>query len=272
MAGLFLHVDKSNAMDLTLLKKSIKGLSTIVVLLLLSQSAFSQKIEIKWVEVTSDKIIVHYNLDDSSPNHEYAINLMSSKDNFSAPLTKVTGDVGSEVKPGIDKKIMWAIIDELGNYKGDLELEIRGKVFAPFMKITGFDAKKSYKRGKSYPLVWTSGNMSGQLDIELYKGKERVSREPNVPNTGKFDWFIPGSVKTGNDYKLKFTNTKSRDEVVFTNEFSIKPKLPLLVKVVPVVLIVGAAVALGGGKGGSAGGGTIIPPINNALPGHPETP
>ncbi len=245
-----------------------KRLITMMVLALLPLFSFSQKIQIDWVEVTGDKVIVHYNLEDNSPNHEYAVSLMSSKDNFSAPLTKVSGDVGSEVKPGLNKRIQWSIIDELGNYKGDIELEIRGKVFVPFMKIAGFDASRSYKRGKSYPLVWTSGNMSGQVDIELYKGQTRVNSDRGVPNTGKFEWFIPGSVKTGSDYRIKFTNTKSREEVVYTSAFSIKPKLPLLVKVIPVLLAGGAVAALSGGS--------PVEPINNNtstdLPTHPSLP
>jgi hypothetical protein len=193
------------------------------------------------------------------------ISLLSSKDNFASPLTKVTGDVGNEVKPGIDKKIIWDITKELGNYKGEIELEMKGKFYLPFLKLTDFNTDKKYKRGKSYPLVWTSGNLSGQIDIELYNGEDRVSREANVANTGKYDWFVPGHVKPGNDYRLKFTNAKNRDEVIYSENFRIAPKIPLALKIGGVAAIGGAVALLGGGGGEGGGSGTV-----KGLPSPPD--
>lgn len=65
---------------------------------------YAQTVAIKKVELAGEQVIVHYELEDSNPNNEYQINLYSSKDNYFAPLTKVSGDVGSEVKPGATKK------------------------------------------------------------------------------------------------------------------------------------------------------------------------
>src|SRR5262245_5921599 len=102
------------------MRKTINIFSWIVVMLgiTFSTQVQAKKINIQWVEIAGDKIIVHYDLEDTNPNHEYAINLLSSKDNFVAPLTRVTGDVGNEIKPGVNKKITWDITKELGNYKG----------------------------------------------------------------------------------------------------------------------------------------------------------
>jgi hypothetical protein len=228
--------------------------------------ATAQKIIIQWVEIAGDKIIVHYDLDDTNAQHEYSINLLSSKDNFASALTKVTGDVGNEIKPGTNKKIIWDITKELGNYKGDIELEIKAKFYLPFLKLTDFDTNKKYKRGKNYPLVWTSGNMSGQIDIELYNGQNRVHRESNVGNSGKYDFIIPGSVKPGKDYRLKFTNTKNRDDVIYSGTFQIAAKIPMALKIGGLAVVGGAAALLGGGGGGGGGGGVsglpAPPPIN----------
>ncbi len=79
-----------------------------------------QSVTISKVELSGDKIIVHYNIDDSNPASNFLLNLYEAKDNFSTPLAKVTGDVGSEVKPGANKKIEWNIRQEYGNYKGNL--------------------------------------------------------------------------------------------------------------------------------------------------------
>lgn len=232
-------------------------------------AAKAQTVTISWVEIAGTRIIVHYDLESSNPNHEFSISLFSSKDNFSAPLTKVTGDVGNEIKAGKDKKIIWDVIAELGSFKGDLELEVRGKIFVPFLRLTGFDASKNYKRGKSYPLVWTSGNMGGQVDIELYDGQTRVTSDRGVANSGKFEWVIPASVKPGSNYRLKFTNTKEREEVIYTKEFRIVPKMPMAVKALIGLAVVGggAAAALVGGGGG---GNDQTPPSD--LPGPPNVP
>lgn len=250
------------------LQGGLRGVFALA-LLILSFKASAQTVAISWVEIAGTKIIVHYDLETSNPNHEFSISLFSSKDNFSAPLTKVTGDVGNEIKPGKDKKIIWDVVAELGSFKGDLELEVRGKIFVPFMKLTNFDTAKKYKRGKSYPLTWTSGNMGGQIDIELYDGQTRVNSDRNVANSGKFEWVIPGSVKPGSNYRLKFTDTKNREDVIYTKEFRIVPKTPTAVKaLIGLAVVGGGAAALAGGGGGGGGGGT---PTSD-LPGPPPVP
>src|ERR1044071_2571367 len=183
----------------------------LAVTVLVASTAFAQTVAIKKVELAGELIIVHYDLEDSNPNNEYLINLYSSKDNYFAALTKVTGDVGMEVKPGLNKKIMWRIRDEYGAYKGKIALEIRGKVYIPFVKLTGFDAKKKYKKGSSYNLTWKPG-ASNPINIELYKGGERVSRELNQPNNGSHTLFFPKHIKSGKDYRLKITDTRNTDE------------------------------------------------------------
>jgi hypothetical protein len=251
-----------------LLILALRGL-VIAGFLLTGLTTNAQTVAISWVEIAGTKIIVHYDLETSNPNHEFSISLFSSKDNFSAPLTKVTGDVGNEIKPGKDKKIIWDVVAELGNFKGDLELEVRGKIFVPFMRLTNFDASKKYKRGKSYPLTWTSGNMGGQIDIELYDGQTRVNSDRGVSNSGKFEWVIPASVKPGSNYRLKFTDTKNREDVIYTKEFKIVPKVPMAAKALIGLAVVGggAAAALAGGGGG--GGGTNP---SSDLPGPPAVP
>ena len=238
-----------------------------MVTLFVSLPSIAQKISISWVEIAGNKLIIHYNLDDTNPNHEYAVSVFSSKDNFSAPLTKVTGDVGNEVIPGSNKSITWSITDELGNYRGDIELEIRSKVFLPFLKLTNFEGEKKYKRGKNYPIVWTSGNLNGQVDLELYSKEDRVLRESNIPNTGKYDWFIPGNVKPGKEYRIKFTNTRNREEVVYSKVFRIVPKIPTALKFGALAVIGGGIAALGGGGGGKSGSTD-----SGVLVGHPSTP
>lgn len=222
----------------------------LIAWILLSAAATAQSVTIKKIELAGEKVIVYYDLDDSNPNNEYQLNLYASKDKFSAPLTKVKGDVGDAVKPGPDRKVEWNLIQEYGGYKGKLSLEIRGRVFVPFVKLKNFDTKKAYKRGKNYDVTWRPGN-TNPIHIELYKGSQRVSGELNHPNNGAFSMSISSKVKPGKDYRLKITDSKRNDEIVYSDYFTVIPKVPLMLKLIPALAVVGGAAVLVGGAGGS---------------------
>lgn len=223
----------------------------LVIAAFITSAAIGQSVVIKKVELAGEKVVVHYELDDSNPNNEYLINLYTSKDNYSTPMTKVSGDVGIDIKPGVDKKIVWMIREEYGGYKGKLALEIRGKVYIPFVRLQGFDASKPYKKGKTYNLKWKVG-ASNPINIELYNGGERVSGEINQPNNGSHALFIPKHAGKGKEYRLKFSDTRNPEEVIYTDYFRVGSKIPLWMIAAPVV-VVGGVVALlssGGGKNG----------------------
>jgi len=215
-------------------------------LLVVSFFAASQTVVIKKVELVGEKVIVHYDLDDGNPNNEYLISLFASKDNYATPLTKVSGDVGMEIKPGNGKKIEWNIVQEYGGYKGKLALEIKGKVYVPFVKLQGFDTNKKYARGKTHVIKWKSGN-SNPINIELYNGGERVTGEINHPNSGSYSMFIPKHAKPGKEYRLKISDPRNSEEVIYSGYFKVTPSVPLWLKVAPVV-VVGAVVAIILGK------------------------
>ena len=221
-------------------KYVLKTMGIILCLMAMgSHHSSSQSINIDFIEFVSRNVVVHYNLDDgAASSRQFLVQLYSSQDNFTTPLTRVTGDFGSEVSAGFDKKIVWDITKELGSFKGTISLELRGRVYVPFVKIKELDEGQVFKRGRNYPLNWTSGNLSGQINIELFNAAgERIWGENNIANVGKFDWYVPGNIKKGNNYKLKFTNAKDRNDVVYSQAFTIKPKIPLLLKVAGVAVL-----------------------------------
>lgn len=233
----------------------------LIPLLFSSLLGFSQAVSIKKIELQGEKVIVHYDLDDSNPNNEYNLNLFASKDKFSAPLVKVNGDVGPDVKPGVGRKIEWNLMEEYGNFKGKLSLEIRGNVFVPFVKLKNFDTKRKYKRGKSYEVAWRPGN-TNPIHIELYSGSQKVSGELNHPNNGLYSLSIGSKVKPGKDYRLKITDSKRSDEIIYSDYFRVSPKVPFLLKIVPMVAVVGIVAVL---AGGSSGGGGNPDPASKAI-------
>lgn len=242
----------------------MKYLFSLAAAMAICHATLAQKVSISKVDLVGSKVVITYELEDSNPNNEYLITLYGSKDNFGSPLTKVSGDVGAGVKAGLTKTIEWRITEEYGAYKGKLSLEIRGKVFIPVVKLEGSGLSKVYKRGKSYQIVWHSGDPSGQVNVELYKGDERISGERNLANNGNYTWHVPPKTKTGSDYQMRFSNPKNPDEIVYSKPFKIAPKIPLWAKIVPVAVIGGAVIMLGGGGGGGSGEGGGIP--NPPLP------
>jgi hypothetical protein len=207
----------------------------------ITATVMAQTVTIKKVELSGENVIVTYDLEDSNPNNEYLLNLYSSRDNYNAPLVSVTGDVGMEIKPGADKKITWNILKEYGNYKGKLALEIRGKVYVPFVRLQNFDAAKSYKKGKSYPVTWKVGG-SNPINIELYKGGQRISGDINQPNNGVHTLFIPKHAVPGKDYRLKISDARNSEEVIYTPYFKIAPGIPMWAKAAGGAVVVGVIV------------------------------
>jgi len=95
--------------------------------------------------------------------------------------------------------------------------------------------------------------------VELFKGNQRVQGEMSHPNNGSYTLSIPSNAKPGKDYRLKLTDTKNSNDVVFTPFFKVAPKVPTAVKAAAaLVLIGGAVVAAGGKKSPGDGGGTTV--------------
>jgi hypothetical protein len=231
--------------------------------------AQTQSFPITSIDLEDDKVIIHYVLNDENKDHQYLIQLFSSQDNFTTALTKVSGDAGTEVRPGASNKIIWDATKELGAFKGDLSFEVRGRVYVPFVKLKSVNEGDVFKRGKNYPITWTSGNLSGQVNIELYKGEVRISGDNNQPNVGKYDWYVPGSAKKGNNYRLKFTNAKDRNDVVYSKEFTVKPRTPFLIKALGVAVIGGGVAFLAGGKSSSNSSSPTDTPLPAPAFDHP---
>lgn len=243
----------------------MKSTSTII-FCFIALITYGQSIEIDRIDIRGNKIIVWYNLNDPNISRKYFINLYSSRDKFKSPLTRVSGDVGLDVVSGSQKKITWDITNELGNFKGSIKLEIRASIAAPFIYLNNSSIKKSYKRGKEYPIAWASGNMSGQINIELYKENELVWGIINLPNSGRFTWSVPKNLKKGKNYTLKFINAKDLNDYLYSSTFEIKPRTPFILKAGAVVLLGGGAAIL---SGGSKGGGSSA---SSDLPNPPSTP
>ena len=210
--------------------------TSLLWLILISFPALTQDFIVKRVDLTQGKVNIYFDLVDTVAR-VYTINAYSSIDNFIAPLQNISGDAGLEVKPGPDKKIVWDPVAELGaGFDGKVAIEVRGRVYIPFVRFERFEEYKSLKRGKPYQVSWTGGTQQNVLLFELYKGDKKTGVHfTDIANTGKYKMTLPRNVKPGKGYRFKITDTKNKDEVVFTDSFAVKPQVPFVFKVATVM-------------------------------------
>ncbi|WP_339792197.1 MAG: hypothetical protein ACMVP2_07190 [Imperialibacter sp.] len=191
----------------------------------------AQEVVITKIQLKDHEAIISYDLKDDILERRYALFLYSSHDNFIQPLEKVSGDVGVNLSVGGNKKIVWRPKEEFGDdFIGNLSFELKGSVYVPFIFLDGFEDYKELKRGKPYDLVWSGGRGDNVLNFELYKGENKIAVFEERPNVGNTKLTLPVKVKPGKDYRLKISDKRNRDEVVFTSEFTVRRKIPLALK------------------------------------------
>jgi hypothetical protein len=214
----------------------MRRLLYITAVLVSGYPLIAQDFAIKRVEVAGGDINLYYNLLDSIGHRTYTIALFSSKDNFISPLEKVSGDVDLEVRPGANKKITWHAIEELGpEFEGKVALEVRGRLYIPFVRLDGtYDV---IKRLRDYEITWTGGTEQNILNFDLYRNGNKITSFPNIANVGHFTLNLPSDVKPGKNYTFKISDTKNKDQVVNTLPFRVKRKIPLLIKAIPLLAI-----------------------------------
>ncbi len=224
----------------------------LLLLLLVSFAGYSQKIGNLKASTVGEKIFITYDIAAQYPGDKFDIDLYASSNNYSAPLQKLTGDVGKGLSAGNGKRIEWDAKAELGDYQGEILFEIHAEVIAAFL-IT--NEIKSARRGKSVQLNWRGGSKNQDVKIELLKSGVNQGVIATTSNSGSYFWSIPSNEKVDSDYELRLANA---GETITTSQFSIKHKVPTLVKVIPVA-VVAAVIGLAGGSKSPSNSETSLP-------------
>lgn len=235
---------------------------SVLFLIVLPGVTSAQSLEVKRLELQGGNVIVRYALLDTVPGRTYTITAYTSRDNYINPLVQLTGDHGLQVKPGTDHTLTWNARRELGEtFQGNVSIELRARAYVPFILFDNFDV---IKRGKHKEVTWRGGTPQNVLNFELYNKKgEKVAVIPNVPNAGHTSILIPSDVKTGKGYTFKIIDSKNKDQVVFTESFAIKRKVPIPLMIAGIAAIGGGAALLGGGGGDTGSSASaIVDPTN----------
>ena len=233
----------------------------ILFVLLIGESLNAQQVaNIEATQLDDQTVRVSYDLQGELPGQLFTVRLFSSANNFQLPLIFVTGDVGEEITAGNGKTIDWDISQELVAFEGDLTFEVRALITFSPIEVTA-PAQGSMRRGTTHDISWLGSNLSEYVDIELFRDDKKVRTIARTQNDGSFSWTIPIDVKPGQGYTVKVSSTSST-QFDQGGYFSIRRKVPLVLKALPVALIVPAIVIL-------TDGGESRPEI---LPGPPDTP
>lgn len=222
----------------------------VLVLVSLSTNCYGQKIEHVAATFQDGKVTIAYDLVGADPSAKYNVSLYSSHDNYASPLNFVTGAVGENVGPGKSRSVIW---DAKAALPTDFDKEIVIKVKAviilpPIAKINLEPlTRTAIKRGTTYDLGWVGGAPGDNLTIELIKdNKVQQTITQELKNTQRYGVLLPKNIKPGKNYSLRVTNTSRSNDQSDTSPFEIKPRIPLLVKVLPIAVVAG--VVLSGSK------------------------
>ena len=226
------------------MKRIIISLTIIITGLI----ATGQELNVTNIEFLNNKVAITYNIADTLVGRNYTIRLYSSYDNYLTPLKDVSGDIGLEIKPGGDRTIIWDASKELGSsFNGNIALEVRARIYVPFINIDWFEDVKTLKQKHKYNITWTGGRPTNVLNFDLYRGETKITTFPNVANVGHYELILSQQVPPGKDYRFRISDTKNKDEVVYTHQFKINRRIPLAITAaVPSVLATAIYIYLSG--------------------------
>lgn len=180
------------------------------------------------------KVTITFDIVDAKPGQEFNVQVFSSHNGFATPLTYLSGDVGHGVKPGVSKKIEWDAQGELKNFSGDITLDVRAEIVLAWLFLQPKSGVGTVRRGKNFEILWQGGASTDNIKLELvYEGKTQLITESK--NTGTYLWSVPADLKKGKGYELQLTSGGNTT----TENFSVKSKFPLLLKVAPVFVVGG---------------------------------
>ena len=204
-------------------------------LIFASHIANGQQIENIQVDLQEDSIIINYVLDgQAGDQEEYQVEVYSSHNDFSEPLKLVSGDVGRNISPGLNKQIIWQAREEIDDFQGKLSFRLRGLKTTPFVEFH-LQPNTIFVVGRVHQIDWEGGNSNETLILSLYKGEKLISDVGELPNTGSYSWRPPKDLKPDRDYHFELSNLseKSKSEL-----FRIGKKIPWGVRLIPLVGVV----------------------------------
>ena len=214
--------------------RSIKIFAGLAGFFFLSHPVFSQSLENIRAVLQEETIVIYYDLVAEASEQKYDVELYSSWNNYASPLQLAEGDVGKLVAPGRDKAVVWRAKEEMRNFQGDIDFEVRAQLAFSPIKID--EVSSSLKAGKTVPVAWKGGLSSEKITLNLYKDGRQIQKLGDFSNTGTYEWAIPKDYAVDGKYSLSIAGSKTTTPIR-SREFVIKKGLPLGLKLAPLALV-----------------------------------
>jgi hypothetical protein len=221
-----------------------------------SQSLSAQRIENLRTFFNGERVVITYDLEAPDDNQHYRIDLYSSHDNYTAPLTHVTGFVGYNVVAGKGHRVIWDALNALPiGFNREVTIKIKGTVqlaVDPLQQTT-------YTRGRDLSLHWHGGIPEDKVNIMLVRGNEDYKTlAEGISNSRTYSWKIPKSLRAGKEYSIRVTKADDPAELSKSNAFAIKPRIPIWAKG---LVVVGVGAGIWAATQGGGNGEDDLPPI-----------
>lgn len=206
--------------------------------------AHGQELDSVNITLENDMVVVRYDFLQGEPDQVYELYLYSSHDNFQKPLQLTTGDVGKGIHIGTGKIVYWNAKQELGNFKGDISLKIKGDVYTPIVQYLNVYDNLKLKQGNQFDFQWKSNDKSDKVLLKIQRNGVPVSDPLVVDNTGTYTWTIPRDIKAGKGYSIQIADTNNLLREETSNSFSVRRKVSLAYKIIPPILVAGGIAAI----------------------------
>lgn len=112
-------------------------LTLSIFFMILTGICAAQRITHVTPQAVGTKIILHYNIEEFNDDQIFEVALYSSLDNYSTALQNVSGNgVGGNVAGGIERVIIWDVLKDVPQLKGECAFEVRALVKSKIIEIS----------------------------------------------------------------------------------------------------------------------------------------
>lgn len=171
-------------------------------------------------------MFITYDLLASNNQIPFKVNVSFKTKGKEIQLKNLSGSHGDLIYPGSSKEIIWDYQEELVHFSGDGEINV---VAVPNINIVS-----RVKRGKELSVkldpVFEKGR---QYSVELYRYGKNITTLGNFSaDKDHVEFTVSSKVKAKKGYQLKIVGGENE---LFSETFAIKPRIPLVVKMIPLV-------------------------------------
>jgi hypothetical protein len=175
----------------------------LILFLFVGIQASAQRLENIRAEAINggEKVLITYDLNGGSQGQKFKVTLYSSHNNYSTPLSLISGDV-NDVTPGTGKKIEWNAKSEMVEYSGDITFELRADpIFAAITinKLTGV------RQGNSTSINYSGVAPGETVKVELMRDGTVINNLGNSNSPSNYTWNVPAEIQSGSNYQIKLT-------------------------------------------------------------------